>query len=236
MPSCIELEHVSVAFKALSVLDDVTLDIPSGKITGLLGPSGAGKTTLMRVIVGQRRPKRGRVTTLGLPAGNRKLRGRIGYMTQALSIYPDLSVRENLRYFATIMGMSWRAIDAYVQEVGLAPQLQQVAGTLSGGQKARLSLAIVLMGNPELLILDEPTVGVDPLLRRELWNIFHQLADNGKTLLISSHVMDEASHCDDLLLIRDGSVLAHDSPSGLCARTHTNTVEDAFLKLVEAKQ
>lgn len=235
MAISISLRHVSVSYHGIKALQDMSLDIPGGRIVGLLGPSGAGKTTLMRVIVGRQRLAQGAARVLGQPAGHRSLRGRIGYMTQAVSIYPDLSVQENMHYFATLLGVGKDGIRTSIDEVDLTKQWHQLAGTMSGGQKARLSLAIALLGNPELLVLDEPTVGVDPVLRRELWVIFHRAAGRGATLLVSSHVMDEATHCDELLLVRDGRLLAQGSPAELCRRTSTNEVEDAFLKLVEAE-
>lgn len=232
----VRLHHVTVHYGATKALKDVSLSIPSGKVIGLLGPSGAGKTTLLRMVVGRLRPTGGQARVLGYPAGNRKLRGKVGYMTQSVSVYPDLTVRQNLRYFATIMGVSWARLPAYLAEVDLVEQTNQLAGTLSGGQKSRLSLAIALLGDPELLVLDEPTVGVDPVLRRQLWDIFRGRAEKGATIIVSSHAMDEAAHCDDLLLIRRGRILAHDTPAELCRRTHTGTMEEAFLKLVEARR
>lgn len=232
----VRLHHVTVRYGDTRALKDISLSVPSGKIIGLLGPSGAGKTTLIRLIVGRLNPTAGRATVLGYSASNRKLRGRVGYMTQGVSIYPDLTVQQNLRYFATIMGVSWSRIPDYLVEVDLVDQAKQLAGTLSGGQKSRLSLAIALLGEPELLVLDEPTVGVDPVLRCKLWEIFRGRAAKGATIVISSHVMDEAAHCDDLLLIRRGRILAHDTPAELCSRTHAANVEDAFLKLVEARR
>lgn len=233
MAISVSLRHVSVSYHGTKALQNVSLDIPSGKIIGLLGPSGAGKTTLMRVIVGRQRPDRGAARVLGYPAGYRMLRGRIGYMTQAVSIYPDLSVQENMRYFAALLGAGRDEVRTVIEEVDLVNQWHQLAGTMSGGQKARLSLAIALLGSPELLVLDEPTVGVDPVLRHELWEIFHRAAKRGVTLLVSSHVMDEAVHCDELLLVRNGRLLAQGSPAELCRRTGTGVIEDAFLKLVE---
>ncbi len=230
----VRLHHVSAHYGTTTALKDVSLSISSGTIIGLLGPSGAGKTTLLRIIVGCLRPSNGQVTVLGQPAGHRKLRGKVGYMTQAVSVYADLTVRQNLRYFATILGVSWSRLPGYMAEVDLTNQANQLAGTLSGGQKSRLSLAIALLGDPELLVLDEPTVGVDPVLRLQLWDIFRHQAAMGVTIIVSSHVMDEAAHCDELLLIRHGRLLAHDTPTSLCNRTHVLTVEDAFLALVKA--
>lgn len=232
----VQLHHVTVRYGTTKALNDITLTIPSGKIIGLLGPSGAGKTTLLRMIVGRLKPGSGQAKILGYPAGSRKLRGRVGYMTQSVSVYPDLTVRQNLRYFAAIMNVNWSRIPEYLKEVDLVDQAKQLAGTLSGGQKSRLSLAIALLGDPELLVLDEPTVGVDPVLQRKLWGIFYGRAAKGTTIIVSSHVMDEAAHCDDLLLIRRGRILAHDSPAELCDRTRAANVEEAFLKLVEARQ
>jgi ABC-2 type transport system ATP-binding protein len=234
--SAIRLHHATVVYGVSKALKDISLSIPSGQIVGVLGPSGAGKTTLLRIVVGRLRLSSGEASVLGYPAGHRKLRGRIGYMTQGTSVYPDLTVEQNLRYFATILGVGLSSLPSYLAEVDLARQTKQLAGTLSGGQKSRLSLAIALMGDPELLVLDEPTVGVDPVLRRQLWGIFHRQATKGTTIIVSSHVMDEAAHCDDLLLVRHGRILAHDSPANLCAHTHTTTVEEAFLKLVEMHQ
>lgn len=230
------LHHVTVRYGAAKALNDITLTVPSGKIIGVLGPSGAGKTTLLRIIVGRLKPETGQAKVLGYPAGSRKLRGKVGYMTQSVSIYPDLTVHQNLRYFATIIGVNWTRIPEYLKEVDLVDQARQLAGTLSGGQKSRLSLAIALLGDPGLLVLDEPTVGVDPVLRRKLWKIFRGRAEKGATIIVSSHVMDEAAHCDELLLIRRGKILAHDSPSELCNRMRSASVEDAFLKLVEARR
>ncbi|MEX2228612.1 MAG: ABC transporter ATP-binding protein [Dehalococcoidia bacterium] len=214
------------------VLRDLSLRIPHGRVTGLLGPSGCGKTTLMRAIVGVQTVAAGTVDVLGLPAGAAPLRRRVGYLTQAPSVYRDLTVRENLDYFAHVLGVGRDAIDATLDAVGLSGEALRITGRLSGGQLARVSLATVLLGDPELLVLDEPTVGLDPLLREELWSTFHALAARGATLLVSTHVMDEAERCDEVLLMRDGAVLAQDTPAGLLARTGARDIEGAFLALV----
>jgi ABC-2 type transport system ATP-binding protein len=217
------------------VLPGVSLDIHAGTVTGLLGPSGSGKTTLLRSIVGVQIVDVGSVTVLGLAAGAPELRRRVGYVTQEPSVYGDMSVRENLRYFARILGAPPSRIEEAIGEVDLPGQADQLARTLSGGERSRLSLATALLGGPELLVLDEPTVGLDPVLRRDLWTMFHQLAETGRTLLVSSHVMDEAERCDELVLMRDGLIVAAAPPAELLARTGAADLEDAFLALAEAK-
>ncbi|MGH8969773.1 MAG: ABC transporter ATP-binding protein [Actinomycetes bacterium] len=216
-----------------TVLDRVSFAVPRGTLTGLLGPSGCGKSTLMRSIVGVQQIHSGSIDVLGQPAGSAPLRSLVGYVTQAPSVYGDLSVTENLRYFAAVLGAPRSDVDRVIGEVGLADHADSVAGRLSGGQIARVSLATALLGAPEVLVLDEPTVGLDPVLRRDLWELFHGLADAGTTLLISSHVMDEAQRCQRLLLMRDGGILADDTPQALLERTGRPDVDSAFLTLVE---
>jgi ABC-2 type transport system ATP-binding protein len=206
---------------------------PAGQVTGLLGPSGCGKSTLMRAIVGVQVVTSGTVEVLGLPAGDKRLRDRVGYVTQAPSVYDDLTVAENLRFFARVLGAAPTEVDRCIEAVDLSPARDQVVARLSGGQRSRVSLAVALLGSPELLVLDEPTVGLDPVLRRDLWAMFHRLADTGAGLLVSSHVMDEAERCDRLLLMREGELLADDTPAALLERTLTPDVESAFLSLVE---
>jgi ABC-2 type transport system ATP-binding protein len=236
METAIEVTDLVIERGMHSVLHGLTCTIPRGSVTGLLGPSGSGKTTLMRAIVGVQIVKSGTVTVLGSPAGAKSLRSKIGYLTQAPSIYADLTVRENARYFASLYkGVSAADADAAVVNVGLSDAAGQLVSNLSGGQRARASLACALVSRPEVLILDEPTVGQDPVLRDELWLQFREMAARGTTVLVSSHVMDEAGRCDRLLLIRDGYLIADDTPAAIRAATETADLEAAFLQLIRAK-
>jgi ABC-2 type transport system ATP-binding protein len=214
------------------ILHGLTFAVPRGQVTGLLGPSGCGKTTLLRGVVGVVRLTEGDLRVLGLPAGAAPLRRRIGYVTQAASVYTDLTARQNVRYFAALYGVPAAAADAALAEVALDKLARQTVSTLSGGERARVSLACALLARPELLVLDEPTVGLDPVLRRDLWDRFHTLAATGTTLFISSHVMDEAERCDRLLLMREGRIVADDSPAALRKATGAGDVEEAFLRIV----
>jgi ABC-2 type transport system ATP-binding protein len=232
MDIAIEVDNLVVSRGKRRVLHGFACSVPRGSVTGLLGPSGSGKTTLMRAIVGVQKVESGRVTVLGQPAGSAALRRQIGYLTQAPSVYADLTVRENARYFASLYGVSGADADQTIANVGLGDAASQLVGNLSGGQHARASLACALLGKPEVLVLDEPTVGQDPVLRQELWQQFHALADAGTTLLVSSHVMDEAGRCDRLLLIRDGDLIADDTPDAIRGAAGTNDLEQAFLRLV----
>lgn len=227
------VEQLRVVRGGRPVIDGLDLTVPAGQVVGLLGPSGCGKTTLMRAIVGVQRVAGGRVEVDGQPAGHPSLRRRVGYVTQAPSVYGDLTVRENLRYFAQVVGAPAADVDRVIGEVGLPDSEHRRVGHLSGGQSARVSLAVALLGHPALLVLDEPTVGLDPILRRDLWQLFGRLAQHGRTLLVSSHVMDEATRCDRLVLMRDGAVLADGTLPELLARTGAADVEQAFLRLVE---
>jgi len=218
-----------------TVLPRLSVTVPRGQVVGLLGPSGGGKSTLLRAIVGVQIVESGTVTVLGEPAGSAGLRSRVGYVTQSPSVFADLTVEQNLRYFATLAGAPSAAVEKAVTAVDLGSHADTRVGELSGGQHSRASLAAALVGSPELLVLDEPTVGLDPVLRRDLWALFHRLADAGTTLLVSSHVMDEASRCDRLLLLREGAVLADDTPDGLLRRTGAADAEQAFLTLIEAE-
>lgn len=235
--AAIHIKDVSVVLGGrYRAVRSISVDFESGKIIGFIGPSGAGKTTLIRSIVGRQKISAGGITVFGLPAGSAQLRGQMSYMTQELSLYPDLTTYENLQYFASMFGIIGREAKTQLQDilktVDLAAQTNQLAGKLSGGQKQRVSLAIALIGFPKLMVLDEPTVGLDPVLREQLWMLFKKLAANGTTLIISSHVMDEAERCDDLLLIRGGQLVAHGSPAALKQQTHTKSVEQSFLSLV----
>ena len=215
------------------VLHGVDARIPAGQVVGLLGPSGAGKTTLMRTIVGAQRTTSGTVRVFDRSAGHRALRRDVGYMAQSSAIYDDLTVEQNLDYFRRVLGAPKSDVDRVVAEVGLGPVRHRLAERLSGGQRSRVSLGIALLGTPRLLVLDEPTVGLDPVLREELWGLFGRLAARGATLLVSSHVMDEARRCDRLLLVRGGRIIADETPDGLLAATGASDHDDAFLKLVE---
>ena len=217
----------------VDVLHGISLEVPAGTVTGLLGPSGCGKSTLMRAIVGVQIVASGTVTVLGEPAGSRSLRARVGYVTQAPSVYGDLSVRENLRYFAAVLGTPPERVDAVIATVGMDAFAGRVVGSLSGGQRARVSLATALLNEPPLLVLDEPTVGLDPLLRRDLWETFAGLAEAGTTLLVSSHVMDEADRCSHLLLMRDGHILAAQTPEELRGETGEDDLGEAFVRTIE---
>ncbi len=218
------------------VLHGLSFAVAPGRVTGLLGPSGCGKTTLMRAIVGVQIVESGKVAVLGRAAGSPELRARIGYVTQAPSVYGDLSVRENLRYFSRVLGVDHERIDETIGTVDLGEQADQVVSSLSGGQSARVSLATALLGEPDALVLDEPTVGLDPVLRRDLWATFRSLAAAGTTLLVSSHVMEEAEHCDELLLMREGELLAAESPAALRERTGRVQLDEAFLELIEERE
>ncbi len=233
MEAAIDVQRLHVIRGDNEVLQDVTLAVPKGSVTGLLGPSGCGKTTLMRAIVGVQIVAGGAVTVLGEPAGAAALRSRVGYVTQAPSVYSDLTIVENLRYFASVVGVEADRVAAVIDTVGLGGREDQIAGSLSGGQRARVSLASALLHEPELLVLDEPTVGLDPVLRSELWKTFHGLAERGATLLISSHVMDEAAECDELLLMRDGALLDQCTPAALRERTGEQDLGQAFLRIIE---
>ena len=226
------IDHLRVIRGKRPAIHDLSVRIARGTITGLLGPSGCGKTTLMRSIVGTQITAGGSVTVLGRPAGSAELRHRVGYVTQDPTVYNDLRIIDNVRYFAALYGADARSADDAIAAVGLDDHRTALCGNLSGGQRTRVSLACALVSYPDLLVLDEPTVGLDPLLRVELWEQFHQLARRGTTLIVSSHVMDEADHCGDLLLMRDGHLLAHTTPARLREDTGCQSLEEAFLSVI----
>jgi ABC-2 type transport system ATP-binding protein len=232
----VTITNLRVARGGRPVLDTISCQIAGGSVTGLLGPSGCGKSTLMRAIVGVQVIESGAIRVLGEPAGAPRLRRRVGYVTQAPSVYADLSVRENLRYFAGVLGVGQARIAEVIETVSLQEQADRVTANLSAGQRARASLATALLGEPELLVLDEPTVGLDPVLRRDLWAHFRRLASSGVTLLVSSHVMDEAEHCDELLLMRDGELITTETPAELRRDTGQQNLEGAFLALIEQQE
>jgi ABC-2 type transport system ATP-binding protein len=233
MDAAVEVRDLVVDRGRRRVLRGLSFDVAAGRVTGLLGPSGSGKTTLLRALVGTQTVRSGRITVLGRPAGHPELRRRVGYVTQAPSVYGDLTVAQNARYFAALYGLGAAEARRAVADVDLTDHAHQQVADLSGGQRARASLACALVAAPDLLVLDEPTVGQDPVLRRDLWQRFHALAEGGTTLLVSSHVMDEADRCDRLLLLRDGELLADGTPAGLREDTGASDLEDAFLRLIE---
>ncbi|HXY84344.1 MAG TPA: ABC transporter ATP-binding protein [Gaiellaceae bacterium] len=231
--SAIRIDDLRVVRGGVTVLPGLSCEVASGSVTGLLGPSGSGKSTLIRSIVGVQRVAGGVVDVLGHPAGSAELRTRVGYMTQAPSVYGDLTVRENLDFFAQVLRQSRDSVEHVLEDVSMKAHARRIVNSLSGGERARVSLATALLGAPQLLVLDEPTVGLDPVLRRDLWELFHGLAERGTTLLVSSHVMDEADRCDSLLLLRDGRLLAGATPDELRSRTGERDLDAAFLRLVE---
>lgn len=229
----VHVADLRVARGGEEVLHGVDLSVAAGELVGIVGPSGGGKSTLMRAIVGVQANVTGTAQVLGQEAGSPSVRGRIGYVTQSPSIYDDLTARQNLDFFAAIQGVGRDQVDAALATVDLAGAADQVVGTMSGGQQSRVSLATALLGDPALLVLDEPTVGLDPLLRRSLWTTFRGLAADGAAVLVSTHVMDEAERCDRIALLREGHVLATGTPAALRERTGTDTVEAAFLALID---
>lgn len=231
--AAVDISRLRVRRGRIRVFDDLDVAIPRGRITGLLGPSGCGKTTLMRSIVGVQKIDAGEITVLGEPGGSRRLRRRVAYGTQGAAVYGDLSVRQNLAYFAALLGAPRGDVDRVIDEVGLRGQAGQLVDSLSGGQSIRVSLGMALIGSPELIVLDEPTVGLDPVLRADLWRLFRALADRGVTLIVSSHVMDEAQRCDRLLLMREGRIIADTTPRSLLEETGAADAEAAFLALID---
>ena len=233
MKSAISITDLTVIRGRTKILSEFNLEVESGAILGLLGPSGSGKTTIMRSVAGLQQLTSGSIRVLGSPAGDKSLRTRISYSTQDASIYRDLTCSENVDYFAALQGHRGSSTDEILVLVDLGKNRKQLAATLSGGERARLALATALVGAPEILILDEPTVGLDPLLRRDLWSLFHRFTDEGKTLLVSSHMMEEADHCDELVLLRNGAILASGTPRELRDQTGVENMDTVFISLVE---
>lgn len=227
----IEISALTVVRGRVRAVDDVSITLPEGGIVGLLGPSGSGKTTLMRAIVGTQELTSGTVTVAGAPAGSAPNRGRVGYMAQAAALYADLTVLENLHYFAALLGVDGTRVTRVVEQVDLGQRASAFVRTLSGGETNRASLAVALLAEPAILVLDEPTVGLDPVLRQALWQLFRTLADGGTTVLVSSHVMEEAARCDDLILMREGRILFHGTRAQLHAEADEPDIEQAFIHL-----
>jgi ABC-2 type transport system ATP-binding protein len=228
----VETRGLTIVRGGTTVLDRVDLEVAVGTVTGLLGPSGSGKTTLMRAVIGTQRISGGQVRVLGRAAGDPALRAEVGYASQEASVYDDLTVLENVRYFAAAVRAPASDVARVIDQVDLGGNASQMTGRLSGGQRSRVSLAVAMLGAPRLLVLDEPTVGLDPVLREDLWSLFTRLAADGCTLLVSSHVMDEAERCARIVLLREGRVVDHDSPAELKRRTGTTTMDAAFLRLI----
>ncbi len=233
MTSAISISKLTVIRDGKVIVHEFDLEIESGKILGLLGPSGSGKTTIMRSVMGLQRLTKGAIRVFGTPAGHKSLRTRVSYSTQDASIYRDLTCSENIEYFRAMQGISSNSTGEILELVDLTNNRKQLAATLSGGERARLALATALVGKPEILILDEPTVGLDPLLRRDLWKLFHRFTSEGKTLLVSSHMMEEADHCDELVLLRGGAILAKGSPAQLRKKSGHENMNSLFISLVE---
>ena len=231
----VDVTDLRVVRGGREVLKGLDFTIPAGQVTGLLGPSGCGKSTLMRALVGVQGGISGSVRVFGEEAGSRSLRDRIGYVTQDPSVYDDLTVAENLVFFAKVLGRGRDEVDRCIDAVDLRDQADQVVGNLSGGQRSRASLAVALLGTPDLLVLDEPTVGLDPVLREELWGMFHRIADTRAAVLVSSHVMDEAERCDRLLLMREGVFIADGTPDEIRQKAGADDIEHAFLTIVRGE-
>lgn len=231
MNPAVAINNLSVTLGGKKIINDISVEIPSGKIVGLLGPSGAGKTTLIRAILGIQKNSKGGISVLGLSAGKSELRSKVGYVTQAPSVYPDLTVQENMDFFAALTGAAKSQTEDILKNLELIDLKHNLVRNLSGGQKSRVSLSVALLGKPKLLLLDEPTVGLDPVLRQKMWSRFKQLAGIGITVVVTSHVMDEADKCDQILFIREGKLLAADTRQKILKETGTKSMESAFLKL-----
>jgi ABC-2 type transport system ATP-binding protein len=234
MNAIIQLNNLSKSFKTQDVLKDVSLDIKQGEIYGLLGPSGSGKTTLIKLMIGLELPSTGRVLFKGSKLKAKNLYPSIGYMAQSDALYGELTARENLSFTASLYGLKKRQrkhqIEKVLEMVDLLPHLDKQVHYFSGGMKRRLSLAIALLHDPEVLFLDEPTVGIDPVLRREIWEGFRKLKEDGRTIIITTHVMDEAERCDRLGLLQRGEIISSDTPAAIKTQYGVTSIEDVFLK------
>lgn len=230
---CIDVRNVTKAFGKRIVLDAIDFQVPYSQICGLLGPSGAGKTTLVRMIAGIDEPDHGHVEVFGERMPKLELMRQIGYMAQSDALYMELTAKHNLEFFGSLYGLSGarlkQRIEAVMQIVNLEQDLNKTVTHYSGGMKRRLSLATALLHEPKLLILDEPTVGIDPVLRQSIWRELSRIRDAGTTILVTTHVMDEADKCDQLGMIRDGKVIAYGTPESLKEQTASSTIEEAFL-------
>lgn len=235
MTEAVSIANVTHQFGPITVLNGVSLTIPGGRIYGLLGPSGSGKTTLIRLIAGALSPTSGSINVLGRPVQHRATASRIGYMTQGTALYTELTLRENLEFFGELYGIPASELNTRIQDIAetvdLTAWIDRPLATFSGGMQQRSSLATALLHDPDVLLLDEPTVGLDPILRYSFWEHFRKLADRGKTLLVSSHIMDEADRCDELAFIREGYLLMTGTPQAIRERTNASSLEDAFLRL-----
>lgn len=234
MAKIASITHAYKNFDKHEVLKDVSIQLEAGTILGLIGPSGAGKTTTIKCLMGMEDLDQGIAEIFNTPMPNRKILGKVGYMGQSDALYEELSARENLTFFGNLMGMDGselnRAIEKYMDLVNLKSFTDQLVSTYSGGMKRRLSLAITLLSNPDLLILDEPTVGIDPSLRVDIWNQLRSLADSQKAIIVTTHVMDEAEKCDQVGLIINGGLLAIGTPDDLMKKFDASSIEEVFLK------
>lgn len=230
---CIRTREVTKAFSGNEVLHGISLEVRHREIFGLLGPSGSGKTTFVKMIAGIDEATRGEVEVLGTQMPKLSMMNRIGYMAQSDAMYNELTAKENLEFFGALFGLRGgkmkRRIDEVMALVNLTEHLKRPVGAYSGGMKRRLSLAIALIHEPEVLILDEPTVGIDPVLRQSIWNEFENLSQKGTTILVTTHVMDEADKCHRLGMVRDGKLIAVGTPEALKQETGSATIEEAFL-------
>jgi ABC-2 type transport system ATP-binding protein len=238
--TCIRVEHVSRSFGKKKVIDDISLEVNNGEIFGMLGPSGAGKTTLVKMIAGIDEPTSGTIHVLDSKMPSLQVMKKIGFMAQSDALYGELTALENLQFFAAIYGLKGKKqkqrIEEVMELVNLTEHIKKTVNNYSGGMKRRFSLAASLLHEPEVLILDEPTVGIDPVLRQSIWEELERIRQKGTTIVVTTHVMDEAEKCQRLAMIRDGRLIAVGSPEELKKKTNSQTIEEAFLYYGGAKQ